>query len=172
MKRSRFFISALTIFLGFISLGGFSEGSKQLNKGCQLWSTYLYLCNDFTNHCTDTNGIRSQFATYDETHHAPDNSKLYFVARANEVVYMGFNGSPTDTSAGLDIVYRICDSSGAVVYAEDYLPKVTGATGYIPGLSEACDGPDQISSTGNGYNAIESGRHQNLALIILNFQRN
>ncbi len=155
MKRSRFFISALTIFLGFISLGGFSEGSKQLNKGCQLWSTYLYLCNDFTNHCTDTNGIRSQFATYDETHHAPDNSKLYFVARANEVVYMGFNGSPTDTSAGLDIVYRICDSSGAVVYAEDYLPKVTGATGYIPGLSEACDGPDQISSTGNGYNAIE-----------------
>ena len=155
MKRSRLFIPAFTIILAFISTGGYSEGSKELNKGCQSWSTFLYLCNDFTNHCTDTNGIRSQFAAYDSTHSAPDNSKLYFAARANETVYMGFYGSPTDTIPGLDIVYRICDSTGAVVYAEDFLPKAAGTTGFIPGLDEACDGPNQVSSTGNGYDAIE-----------------
>ncbi|MCX6284602.1 MAG: hypothetical protein NTW31_10250 [Bacteroidetes bacterium] len=134
MKRLRISISAITLFLVLNSPAGYSEGSKQLNKGCQTWSTYLYLCNDFASHCTDTNGIRSQFAAYDATHSAPDNSKLYFVTRANEVVYLGFNGSPTDTISGLDIVYRICDSTGAVVYTEDYLPKVAATPGFIPGL--------------------------------------
>ena len=155
MKLLRISTSAITIFLVLISWAGYSEGSKQLNKGCQSWSTYLYLCNDFTTHCTDTNGIRSQFAAYDATHTAPDNSKLYFVTRANEVVYLGFNGSPTDTIAGLDIVYRICDSTGAVVYTEDYLPKAIGTAGFIQFLEQACEGPNQISSTGNGYDAIE-----------------
>lgn len=155
MKQFRLFISAFIIFLVFISTGGYCEGSKELNKNCQFLSTYLYLCNDFTNHCTDTNGIRSQFAAYDTTHSAADNSKLYFRARTNEIVYMGFNGSPSDTLTGLDIVYRICDSTGTVVYSEDYLPKAAGTTGFIPGLYEACDGPKQLSSTGNGYDAIE-----------------
>ena len=74
MKQFRLFISAFIIFLVFISTGGYCEGSKELNKNCQFLSTYLYLCNDFTNHCTDTNGIRSQFAAYDTTNSAADNS--------------------------------------------------------------------------------------------------
>ncbi|MCX6281374.1 MAG: gliding motility-associated C-terminal domain-containing protein [Bacteroidetes bacterium] len=155
MKRFSIFISAFILFLVSFSLGGYSEGSKQLNKGCLVFATYLYICNDFTNHCTDTNGIRSQFAAYDATHSAPDDSKLCFVTRANEVVYMGFNGSPSDTITGLDIVYRICDSTGAVVYTEDYLPKASGSTGFITYLEQACEGPNQISSTGTGYDAIE-----------------
>ena len=66
MKRFRL-IKGITILLGLIPFFGYCEGSKELNKGCKAWSTYLYLCNDFNNHCTDTNGIRSQFATYDAT---------------------------------------------------------------------------------------------------------
>jgi len=155
MNHFRFIITGIIIFLVLLSHRGYGEGSKQLNTSCQFLTTWLFVCNDFVNHCTDTNGIRSQFAAYDATHSADDNSKLYFVTRANEVVYMGFNGIPSDTMPGHAIVYRICDSTGAVVYTEDFLPKVPGTAGFLPSLSAACEGPNQLSSTGNGYDAIE-----------------
>ena len=138
-----------------IAFNAYSEGSRQLNTGCTSFSTVIYMCNDFTGHCSNTGGFRSQFATYNSTRSAPENDRLYFVTRANEFVYMGFNGNSSGGNPPPNIVYRICDNTGNVVYPESVLP--TSSTGFISSISQACNGPNQLlPPPGNtGYDAIE-----------------
>ena len=154
MRNFGLLIAGLTAILISIPPGLHSEGSKQLNTSCMALTTRLYLCNDFNSHCDYSGGIRSQFAVYNASQSAPDDAKLYFVTRANEVVYMGFNGDPSGTSPPLYIVYRICDSTGAVVFGESNLPKFS--TGFIPTIIQACEGPKQLlpAPANAGYDAI------------------
>ncbi|NQV01875.1 MAG: hypothetical protein HQ542_04470, partial [Bacteroidia bacterium] len=135
----------ILIFLFFyISFQGFPEGSKQ------IWidnhETNLYLCNDFINQCNNGNGDRTQFAIYD----CEPADRLYVVtASNNETVYLGFQGSGTGFNN--HIVYRIKDTAGNIVRAEEDLP--TSGTGYINNINEARVGPTQLFGAG-GYSAI------------------
>ncbi len=149
MKVNYSFFLLILLFLTSSLL--FGEGSKQLNTGCiGNQSTDLYLCNNFTTHCNGSGGIRSQFAVYNSTQSAGVTDRLYFVTLANEVVYLGFKGTP---SSG-HIVFRIMNDNGDITYPEQNLP--TSGTGFISGLSNACNGPNQLLSppANTGYDAI------------------
>ena len=148
-----FLIGYLLLFQGYYAG---CEGTKQLNSN-SVQSTSLYLCNDFTSHCTSSAGLRSQFATYDATQSAADVDRLYFVtANASEAVYMGFQGSGTTSPANpaRHIVYRIKNLAGTIVQAEQSLP--TSGAGYISTFAQAVNGPNQLPSPNitTGYTAL------------------
>lgn len=128
------------------------EGTKELNQN-SFSSTRIYICNDFSAHCTSGYGVRSNFAAYDNTQSAADEERLYFVTQnADEVVYMGFNAG--DVPASCHIVYRIKNIAGTVVQAEQPLP--TSGAGFISAFSQAVNGPNQLPSPviTTGYNAL------------------
>ncbi|MFZ4571827.1 MAG: hypothetical protein ACOYM0_11855, partial [Bacteroidales bacterium] len=79
MRKFRLLFTGISLLLLAFVVNGYSEGSKQLNTACITMSTNLYLCNDFTNHCNGTGGIRSQFAVYNATQSATSDNRLYFV---------------------------------------------------------------------------------------------
>jgi uncharacterized protein (TIGR02145 family) len=143
------------LYTGF-NLSLFAEGSKELNSNSAL-STKLYLCNDFNTHCNSINGLRSQFATYDDDQSAVDNDRLYFtILNSSEVVYMGFKGGTLGGNPARRIVYRIKEKiTGNVVQAESNLP--TTGTGFINTLAQAEAGPNQLiipPNPQNGYDAL------------------
>lgn len=143
------------VFLSLLLVSGpaAGEGSKQLNSN-GVQSTRLYLCNDFTNHCNSGAGYRSHFATYNNTQSAAEPDRLHFVTlNAGEVVYMGFQGGSLSNPAR-HIVYRIKNSAGTIVQAEQNLPS--SGTGYIASLAQASNGPNQLILTPpyNGYDAM------------------
>jgi uncharacterized protein (TIGR02145 family) len=151
---SGFFL--IPVLFLFVTLSGKGEGTRELNSN-SVQSTELYICNDFTNHCTSSAGLRSQFAAYDNTQSAVDVDRLYFVtSNASEVVYMGFNGSglTNPNNPQRHIVFRIKNLAGSIVLAEQYLP--TSGTGYISTFSQAWNGPNQLILTPpyNGYTAM------------------
>jgi uncharacterized protein (TIGR02145 family) len=113
------------------------------------------MCNDFTNHCSTGSGLRSQFATYDNTQSAADAERLYFkTLNTNERVYLGFQGS-TLVNPLRHIVFRIKDLAGNIVLSEQTLP--TSGAGYIASFGQAQNGPNQLILTPpyNGYTALE-----------------
>jgi len=154
----KFYLISAGLFLVyfFISFQGFSEGTKQLNIGCSgNMSTNLYLCNNFTNHCNTTGGVRSEFAVYDATRSGGANDRLYLVTQANEIVYMGFQGAPPNNTK---IVFRIKDATtNNIVLAEQDLPIASSTSGFITNLIEACNGPNQLLGppATAGYDAME-----------------
>ncbi len=153
MRKFRLLFTGISLLLLAFVVNGYSEGSKQLNTACITMSTNLYLCNDFTNHCNGTGGIRSQFAVYNATQSATPDNRLYFVTNsADEVVLMGFQKGTTPN--GTKIVFRIKDINDAVVYSEQDLP--TASPGYIAFIPQACNGPNQTlpPPANTGYNAI------------------
>jgi uncharacterized protein (TIGR02145 family) len=133
-----------------------AEGTKELNSNF-IQSTELFLCNDFTNHCSSGAGIRSNFASYDATQSAADADRLYFVTlNASEVVFLGFKGGGLNSPAtpARHIVYRIRNLAGTIVQAEQNLP--TAGTGYISTFNQALNGPNQLPSPPitAGYDAL------------------
>ena len=146
-----FFLFSFSFFFPF---QGQTEGTRQLNTN-SVNSTSLYLCNDFAAHCNSTNGLRTQFATFNDATSASDNDRLYFITiDPKEVVYMGFQGGTLNGNPARRIVYRIKNLAGTIVQAERNLP--TSGTGFINTFTEAWNGPNQlITSTPNGYTASE-----------------
>ena len=155
MKKTVSVSLSFTLLLIFISLRGFSEGTKELNTN-NIFSTSLYLCNNFVSHCYTVNGSRTQFATYDDTQSAVDNDRLYFTTvSANEVVYIGLKDS-VNVPASTRGVFRIKNMSGGVVYGEIPVP-VAGDIGFINTFSQAQAGPNQLISAPNpliGYDGL------------------
>lgn len=144
---------SLSLFLSFFPGHIMAEGTKELNSN-NVQSTKLYLCNDFTNHCNTSNGVRSQFAVYDETQSSVDVDRLYFVTlNSSEVVYLGFQGGglSNPVNPARHIVYRIKNLAGTIVQAEQVLP--TSGTGYISTFTQAVNGPNQLGIT-TGYTAV------------------
>lgn len=144
-------IASLLLFLALSSIG-FGEGTKELNINCTgNMITNLYLCNNFSTHCNNS-GYRNQFAVYDATQSTSDAEKLFFVTQANEVVYMGFQEGNTPNNT--HIVFRIKNSAGTVVFAEQNMP--TASPGYIANLTQACNGPNQTlpPPATSGYDAL------------------
>jgi len=152
-KFTRYFVLLATLCT-FFGLHGFAEGTKELNSN-GVKSTVLYLCNDYTNHCSGNGGVRTQFAAYDATYSADDLNRLYFtVANATEVVYLGFQGGDQSNNSYY-IVYRIREkTTGNIVQAEQKLP--TSGTGWINTITQAQNGPNALivpPNPANGYDA-------------------
>ncbi len=150
------FLSVLVgLLVLFAIVTGKGEGTKELNSN-NVQSTSLNLCNDFINHCSSSSGIRSQFATYDNSQSANDVDRLYFVTtNSNEAVYMGFqSGAFSPANPARHIVFRIKNLAGTVVLAEQALP--TSGSGYISSFAQALNGPNQLPlpALTNGYNAL------------------
>ncbi len=137
----------LLLSLLLLPLFVFPEGSKEVWRNLPNHTTWLYLCNDLTNHCQGFGGDpRSNFAVYG----CEPDERLYFIAEnSDEVVYIGFQGDPDQ--AGWHIAYRIKDEFGTIVQAEANLP--TAGTGFINNIGEARIGPTQIYGAG-GYDAL------------------
>ena len=135
-------------FLIFIILPGsrsLAEGSKEIYIGTH--NVRLFSCNDVVGQCNN-GGDRTRFMSFD----GPEPGRLYFIQlNPSETVYMGFSGilDPTDNNA--HIVFRIKDITGTIVYPETSLPTV--GVGFIPSITAARTGPNQIYTTG-GYDAI------------------
>ena len=146
------FIFICTWLFCLLPFSGFPEGSKELNTFCSgAQTTILYLCNNFTNQCSTTGGLRSQFAVYDATQSATPDNRLYFITQANEIVYMGFKCASPGTNN--KVVFRIRDATDNIVVPEQDLP--TASTGYISTLTQACNGPNQTlpPPANTGYDA-------------------
>ena len=155
MKKTVSVFLSFALLLIFISLRGFSEGTKELNTN-NIFSTSLYMCNNFVTHCYTASGSRTQFATYDDTQSAVDNDRLYFTTvSANEVVYIGLRDS-VNVPATTRGVFRIKNMSGTIVYGEIPVP-VAGDIGYINTFGQAQAGPNQLISAPNpliGYDGL------------------
>ena len=61
------------LFLLMFPVLSFAEGSKEIYIGA--FTSYLYLCNDFTTHCQSNGGQRTQFAIYG----CNETDRLYFI---------------------------------------------------------------------------------------------
>ncbi len=143
--------SKLLFLLLFLPTILSAEGTKEVWLNLPNHTTWLYLCNDLTNHCGGFGGDdRSNFAVYD----CDADERLFFITEtADEIVYMGFNGDPGSIPPdNYKIVYRIRDEFGTIVQAEADLP--TAGAGYIPNVGQARVGPSQIYGVG-GYDAFQ-----------------
>ncbi len=134
----------IVLLASIFPINAFAEGTNELCAN-DTDETYLQLCNDFITHC-EAGGDRTNFAVYGCDR--PD--RLNFVINStDEVVYFGFNGNPNGFG---NIVFRIKDMFGVVVYTETDIP--TSGIGYINSVSETRIGPNQISGTSDGYDAF------------------
>ncbi len=95
----------------------------------------------------------SPFATFN----CPAEDRLNFsIAGSNEVVYLGFGDVYDDIQTlKTDVIFRIKDPNGVVVYGPSYLP-VSG-NGYIQNYNQACAGPSSLCT--GGYNPITFNPH-------------
>ncbi|PKP29673.1 MAG: hypothetical protein CVT99_16190, partial [Bacteroidetes bacterium HGW-Bacteroidetes-16] len=144
IRQFKGFILFLFMFTGFFPNQAIGEGSKEIYVGNH--TTSLFLCTDKINQCNNGNGDRIQFATYD----SDEAERLYFeIADANELVYMGFNGS--GAGGGNKIVYRIMFAGGGIAQPEQDLP--TSGVGFINNIGEARVGP-QILFGPSGYSQL------------------
>lgn len=129
----------LTILLFFfISLRGYSEGSKELRpKETNRGSLHITKKAPFTN-----------FGQYN----APEERQIKIhIASIGEKIYYGLNNKTQAGDFRSDIAYRIVSPSGVIIQSA-FIPG-TGE-GYISSWAEAAAGPAELGNT-SGYDALE-----------------
>ena len=140
--RTKIFLS---IFMGFIILNAFGEGTRQTAPHS---TDLVSLCINNTSY--------GNFAKYNST----DEQRLYIRIQNpnNEKVYLGFSRGKTSPDGNeINTNFRIVDPNGTVVYGPILLDattsNITGSTN-AEKWAKAVSGPNGIDGTSSGYNAF------------------